>query len=280
MSLLSIEDGDKQKILVTLKKTRELLSFRTEIEKEISSLKPLFNELIGISVEEGTTNLDDLGRIPWILIEILTQMQNSERLRYINSELDLNLNYFIFSAGREMCMLRDGSLDYNKKLEGIIRKYGIEEFSDNGRGKYSISRDGENYTFCRIFTFKKLKSIQEYKYYREITSGKQAQNCHGFNSGFSRSFPNDNFVTGNIASAFNELYTAHSWIESNGKVITPNLNFYQSIDEYYNLTSAKDCVTIPFERLEEDYQVIISKNPKMEYYDYLRDPDGTMARLR
>jgi hypothetical protein len=86
-------------------------------------------------VLKGTTNLDDLGRIPWILIEIITQMQNSERLRYINSELDLNLNYFIFSAGREMCMLRDGSLDYNKKLEGIIRKYGIEEFSDKGRGK-------------------------------------------------------------------------------------------------------------------------------------------------
>ena len=61
---------------------------------------------------------------------------------------------------------------------------------------------------------------------------------------------------------------------------SPNLNFSQSVEEYYRITSARDMVRIPFVKLENDYQIIMQKNPTMEFYDYLRNPDEVMAKLK
>lgn len=63
-------------------------------------------------------------------------------------------------------------------------------------------------------------------------------------------------------------------------VYVPNLNYSAKMSDYYYLFDPKDCVIIPYSRVNEDRIIRMRMQQDIDLYEYLMDPDKVMGRIK
>ena len=274
MALLSKEEEIKRANIIILKKIAIFLTFK----EQIISIDKRYSDRIS-EMEFLINNGFDQEIIERIFMEMLISMELDRRFDDILNKLKLNRNYLIQMAIRCICTTDPRLKKYDSVLKEILNETHIEQYEEKD-GNLTISNSNCEFQINRIFQYSNRNKIKAYMEFSSVFIGEQMKNCHGFNTMFYDSFPGGSVVTGNISSRFKDIRFSHTWIEDKEMVYVPNLNYSTSKENYYILFDPTDLVVIPYSRIEKDRNIRRTRKQPVDLYEYLRNPDEIMARLK